>query len=190
MKSMPQLMVALALAAVAGGCVVSVEAIVPEANAEFDARLLGTWQGASDSSDRATISRRSGSRYAIEYSDAKDTGKFEARLGRLGNRMVLDVWPTPGDSDVAEPYRGLLIPGHTLFVVTIAPDSLVTSLIEADSLRAVLRRGQLRLDTLGNVRQLVLTSSTSALRAGLARYILRPGALDKPGVWKRVRGRR
>ena len=190
MKSIPQLMAAVALAAVAGGCVISVEAIVPEANAEFDARLLGTWQGVSDTSDRATVSRRSGSRYAVEYTDGDETGKFEARLGRLGSRMVLDVWPTPSDSDVAEPYRGLLIPGHTLMVVEIAPDSLVTRLIEADSLRAVLRRGQLRLDTLRHSRQLVLTSPTNVLRSGLGTYIGRPGALDKPGIWRRVPGRR
>ena len=191
MRSLPKFVMALAVAAVAGACVISVEAVVPEASSNFDPRLIGTWQGdGSDSTDRARVSRGRGNLYEIEYSDKGNTGKFEARLGRLGTRWVLDVWPMPADSDVAEPYRGLMIPGHTLLAIDVGATTITTAMLDPDSLRNAIKRGRSRLDTLRYGRQMVLTSSTNGLRAALGTYLARAGVLEKPGIWKRVRNSR
>src|SRR5512143_942237 len=85
------------------GCVLSIDAVVPASDATFDPRLLGEWQGESDG-ERAVIARDSGGAYAIEYTDEKGKrGSFRARLGRLGPRLVLDIWPAHDDATVQGP---------------------------------------------------------------------------------------
>lgn len=48
------------------GCLVSLDEIVPESDAIFDPRLVGTWELES-TSDRAVITRASKLTYAIEF---------------------------------------------------------------------------------------------------------------------------
>ena len=168
-------------------CAVSVDAVVSDANATFDQRLIGNWIDVSDTGARAAVTRESPTSYRIMFTDDGKTGKFEARLGRLGTRMVLDVWPEPADSEIAEPYRGALIPGHLLFVVEIGADQITAATLDTDSLRAAIKAGRLKLDTLLANRQLILTGPTNALRAALPAHLARPGAVEKPATFRRVR---
>jgi hypothetical protein len=168
-------------------CAVSVDAVVSDTNATFDQRLIGNWVDADDPDARATVTRESPTSYRIMFTDDGKTGKFEARLGRLGARMVLDVWPEPADSEIAEPYRGALIPGHLLFVVEIGADRITAATLDTDSLRAAIKAGRLKLDTLRANRQMILTGPTDALRAALPAHLARPGAVEKPAVFRRVR---
>jgi hypothetical protein len=188
---MKRVIATIALAALTGGCVISVDEVVPDHVSTFDPRLLGTWRGVPDSTDRAIVSRASdkGNTYAITFTDDEKSSKFEGRLGRLGGRTVMDVWPVPNERDVAEPYRGLLVPGHFLVVVDVEEDSLWTATLSATEMRKAIQTGILRLDTLPYNRQMVLRGATTELRAALSAYIGRPGALDKPELWRRVRRR-
>jgi hypothetical protein len=179
--------VVIAVSVVVAACAVSVDAVVTDANATFDQRLLGNWVDADDADTRVAVTRESPTSYRVMFTDDGKTGKYEARLGRLGTRTVLDVWPEPADSEIAEPYRGALIPGHLLFVVEIGPDRITAAALSTDSLRAAIKAARVKLDTLGDRRQLILTGPTSALRTALATHIARPGALDKPATFTRVR---
>jgi hypothetical protein len=179
-------LVAIAASIILTACAISVDAVVRDENATFDQRLVGNWVDASDTGASASVSRESPTSYRIMFTDDGKTGRFEARLGRLGNRMVLDVWPEPADSEIGEPYRGALIPGHLVFVVEIGADQVTASALSADSLRAAIKSGRVKLDTLGD-RQMILTGPTTALRAALAAHIARPGVLDDPATFRRVR---
>ena len=110
-RALLKLGIALGLAVVLSGCVLSVDPVISESGATFDPRLLGMWEEVSGS-DRAVVSRAAENTYAIEYTSDGKVGRFEARLGRLGDRLVLDVWPAPRDKDLPQPYAGLLVAGH------------------------------------------------------------------------------
>ena len=82
-RNMLKLVPLSALVLTLAGCLVALDAIVPETEAIFDPRLVGTWELVS-SSDRAVISRASDHTYAIEFTSEGKVSRFQARLGSLG----------------------------------------------------------------------------------------------------------
>ena len=167
------------------GCMVALDAIVPESDAIFDSRLVGTWEDVS-SSDLAVISRASDHTYAIEHTSDGKISKFQARLGSLGGRLVLDVWPTPGDGEVPALYADLMVAGHTLFVLDIGSDEVTTAALDLDSLLLHLRTAQPLLPHRLLEEQLVLLGTTDELRASLGAHLASANVLDEPTVWRRV----
>ena len=115
---------AVAISLHLAGCVLSIDAVVPESEAIFDEALLGTWE-VENGPDRVTITRASESTYAVDFADDEVSGRFEARLGELDGQRVLDVWPAPSDTDPLEPYINLLVPGHVLFVLDVGGEDKV-----------------------------------------------------------------
>jgi Domain of unknown function (DUF4185) len=168
------------------GCVLSIDHIVPESSAIFDPRLLGTWEEVSGS-DRAVISRASDNAYGIEYISDGKVGRFEGRLGRLGDRLILDVRPAPSETDLPEPYAGFLIRGHLLLSLDVGSDEIRMAALEPDSLFAALRAGEIHLVHQRSGDQLILHGTTEELRFALGSYLAEPGALGEPEVWRRVR---
>ena len=174
------------LAAILGGCVLSVEPVIGEADATFDPRLLGTWEEVSGS-DRAVISRDVENTYALEYTGDGKVSRFEARLGRLGGHVVLDVWPAARSDDQPSRYPDFLIPGHALLALDIGPDEVRVAALEPDSLLMALRSGQLRLAHESSRERLILHGTTAQVHAALAAHLARPGALTAPDTWRRAR---
>lgn len=175
----------LCMVAALSACVLTVEPVVPESAATFDARLLGAWQQ-DDEPDRAVISRAEGNAYAIKYTSDNHVGQFEGRLGRLGARMVLDVWPVPRDGGIAQSYDGLLLPGHSLLVLDIGTDEVRTNPLDHDALVAALAAGQVGLAHGETKTQLILHGTTEQLRAALGPHLEHAGALAESLVWRRT----
>jgi hypothetical protein len=170
------------------GCVLSNDAVVPESAATFDARLLGGWEEVGGS-DRAVVSSARTNAYAIEYTDSDgQVGRFEARLGRLGTRLVLDVLPAPRQAGSSPPEAGALIRGHVLFDLQVGADTARVALLEQGALVAVLAGGASHLAHVTSGDQLILTDATDRLRVGLARYLDRAGPFGSPSVWHRTGG--
>jgi hypothetical protein len=176
----------LAAALVLTGCVLSIDAVVPESLATFDQRLLGTWEEVSGS-DRAVVSRSTENRYEIEYTSSGNVARLEARLGRLGDRLVLDVWPAPPEADLPQAYAPLLIAGHLLVALEVGQNEVRVAAFERDSLLAALHAGTVRLTYKHSGDQLVLQGATEDVRSALASYTALPGAFSEPGVWRRAR---
>ncbi len=169
-----------------GGCVVSVHPVVPAASATFDARLLGRW-AEQDGKDRIIVSHGDSNAYEIEFRDGDGkVGQFEGRLGTLGQRTVLDVQPAPRES-APMPEAASFIRGHMLYVITVATDTVRMSLLAPKALRAAIAAKQVALASFNDRDQLVLTGSTDELRRALGAYVERPGALDEPSTWVRIR---
>jgi len=190
MRSHTMLRAAVPLAATCllSGCVVSAGPVIAEHEATFDTGLLGAWEE-QDSNDRAVISRGGGRVYAITYESDGEEGRFEALLGKIGDRTVLDVWPRPRDRDVANPYDGLMIPGHVLFVVDLDGDRLVLALIDPEALGDAIEDGAVRLTTTETDEQLVLHGGPAEQVAGLEAFLARDEALAEGGTWRRVESR-
>lgn len=179
-----QIVVALQLTLLVGGCVLSVGPIVPESAAIFDARLLGSWEGPS-SSDRVVVSRAAEKTYDIEYTSDGKLSRFLARLGPLGEHLVLDVWPAAPESD--HPLRDdLLIAGHVLFTVEIRSDEIRLASLEPDPLLAALQSGEILLTYQRTDDRLLLQGTTDQLRTALAGYLGRSGVLSSPDRWRRT----
>lgn len=184
-RAMWKLSPVLAFVVVLTGCVLSIDAVVSESDATFDQRLLGTWEEVSGS-DRAVVSRAADNTYAIEYTSDGKVGRFETRLGRLGERLVLDVWPAPLKTDLPAPYADLLVPGH-LLAFDLGPNEMRVAMLEPDPLLAALRAGDVRLAHRRSDDRLILQGTTGELRPALAAYAARSGALGEPSVWRRAR---
>ncbi len=178
----------LTAAVVATGCVLSVDAVVPESESLFDERLLGSWEEI-DGTDRAVVSQAEARAYDIKYIDGDgEVGMFTARLGRLGEHTILDVVPAPADGELPPPYADLLVLGHMLVALDFEGDRVRLALLEPDSLLAGLQAGEVPLSHAERDDQLILRDSTERLRAALAAYLERPGALGEPSHWRRAPG--
>ena len=196
----------LGLAIALGGCPFSVESLITESDVTFDPRLLGAWEEVNGS-DRAVIARSGRNGYAIDYGpgrtggwfwESRDTLKrFEARLGRLGDRLILGVL-VPPEEGAPKPDGEPLILLHFMSVLEIGEDEVRWALIDGDSLTAALRAGRVRLaytrsDNSDDSRipaELTLHGTTEELRAALGLYLASPGALREWSVFRRVRGAR
>ena len=184
-RRMLQLCGMLALAGLLAGCVVTVESLIAESDAIFDARLLGTWDEA-DGKDRAVVTRGAGNDYVVTYTSDGVPGRFEARLGRLADRLVLDVRPAPSERELPAAYRELLIMGHFALVLDVGATEIRTSMLVVDSLEAALRAGRSPLGRARTAHRLTLYGTTAELRAALATHVRRAGALESPTVFRRV----
>ena len=174
-------------AAMLSGCVVTHDAVVAEADAEFDARLLGTWKDSSDG-EIAVVTRGAGSRYMIEYMDEGDTTRLEARLGRLGDRRVLDVWPAPRRGELPSAYVDLLLPAHVPILIDVAQDEIRVWMLNVDSLRAEMRARPERWSWEEADNRVVLRGTTAELRAALGPYVTRLD-LGAAGLYRRTTAR-
>ena len=187
----------LGLAIALGGCVYSVESVITESSGTFDPRLLGDWKEVG-SSDRAVVTRSARNGYTIEYRSNDTVSRYEARLGRLGNRLLLDV-SVPAEGEPSKPSGESSTAWHLSFALDVGEDEIRAALIDGDSLGAAIRAGRVRLDAHTRSTKcpemcapsaLILHSATEDLRAALGPYLATAGALAPPSVFRRAAGPR
>jgi len=187
----PRWLVALAaVISVRGACApLSVAPVVSENEAIEVPGLAGKW--VSEDGDTTTIAALRAGQYALSFTDKDERAtRFQARAGRLGERLVLDIYAKPEKNEAAgltETLLGTLIPGHMLVVLELRGDSVRAAMLEQDSLKSAIRAGTLRTPSLDLDGTLVLTAPTDSLRAALAKYLERPGVLGEWGRFGRVR---
>ncbi|MGE3972863.1 MAG: DUF4185 domain-containing protein [Porticoccaceae bacterium] len=175
----------LGLALGLGSCVLSVDPVVAESDASFDARLLGVWEQVGGS-DRAVFTRATGNNYAIEYTSDDEVSSHEARLGPLGEHLVLDAWTVPKNGEIADPQPGQLLGAHMLLVLVIGADQVKVNALDHDAMLAALQSGKLALAHREAEYHLTLQGSTERLRSALGPYLASAGALSEPSVWRRA----
>lgn len=176
---------AATLAIGVAGCVLSAAPVIDDSKAIFDPALVGVWQP-EDGSSRAVITQASETTYSVEYTEDGEVTLFEARMGELASRRVLDLWPTPGESDVSETYGLLLVEGHLLMIMDMRDDAFVMSVIDPDSLLAAIQRGQIEIPNNRSNERLILYGESKVLRDEIASYLEGGGALMEEEVWLRV----
>jgi hypothetical protein len=181
---------AVAISMLLAGCVLSVEPVITESEAIFDSRLTGHWE-MIDGSDRATITWEE-EEYSIEYTEGPGplerdevTRTFGGRLGLLGDRMVLEVWPVHTDETM---HGVMLLRGHTLFQIEIGEEEIAVASLETHVMFAALERSELNLAYSGesDEERIVLRGSSEELRSALRSYLQTPGALAEKSVFRRV----
>ncbi|MFW6039767.1 MAG: hypothetical protein ACOC9N_01675 [Gemmatimonadota bacterium] len=174
----------LVAAALTAGCevVATREPVVPPAAAVFDSTLVGTWSPAGDGETRAVVTR-DGDEYDVEYVEGDRTVRFDARLGVLGTRPVLDLVPAadPGPGSEGEVDAGPEVANRLPLLLRWEGEALRFAILEPDSVRGMLSDGRLDLpyvvEERHGGREIVLTAETDRLRAELAGYVDGPGVL-------------
>lgn len=184
----------LGLAIALGGCVYSVESVITDPSATFDPRLLGAWKEVG-SSDRAVVTRSARNGYTIEYGSNDTVSRYEARLGRLGDRLILDVSVPPRDSSPT-PSGKLPIAWHVVYTLDLSEDEMRAALIDGDSLAAAIRAGGVRLSAhprysvvctrMCEPTELLLDGTSEELRTALGPYLERAGSLEPPTIFRRA----
>ena len=165
--------------------VASVAPFVPPAGAEFDPRLLGTWQDSSGN-EFVVITALPPKGYALAYTDGDGkVGRFEALLGHLGQLLVLDVTPDDPALDASDLYKSLLLPLHGVVVIDSMVPKLRFRILEPDSVKRYLERQPNLISHEMRDDAVVLTAPTAALRTFLATIVRRRGALGEQAVWHR-----
>ncbi len=173
-------------------CAVSVQPFYRMDQLTFDSTLLGAW-GEPNTSEGVVL-RADRGHYEIDYTDSNGKhARFVGLLFHWAGRTALDVSPAERPDSVgrqiADPYWGLLIPGHTVFWLDHAPDRISFTSLDADTLKAYLTAHPDAVEhVLGNSGP-VLLAAPPRLQAFLGRYLLLH-PLGEPTVWHRRGGPR
>ena len=181
MSASPRFLISVVTIATSG-CIGSVNSALPESAMRFDPQLLGTW---SDSAlrQRAVITQSGPRSYAVQYTDDENTTvSFVGQLGRIGDRFILDLQPTP---TALGPYKDLVVRLHIPVILNSMGPRIHVAILEPDSLDAFLRTHP---DAIAHRRTrdgLALTADSPELQQFFATYIQRPGVLTAGDTWIR-----
>jgi hypothetical protein len=101
-----------------------------------------------------------------------DAARFQARLGRLGAGLFLDLIPAEKDNPVVhnDLYNAHMVPGHTLARVWLDKDSLRIVFLDEDWLTEAIKDGRIALTHVEARGWLVLTAPTSGLQTFILKY--------------------
>jgi hypothetical protein len=190
----------LGLVVLLGGCVSSDEPVIPESEAIFDPRLVGTWgqgfEGDFASSTRYVISRldENGTAYFIEpWEKAEEQWERDesflllGRTGHLGEHLLLEVSPyLSRDEPPAWKYSLLLLEFGPNQASQIGSDELLVRQLDFDHLVEALESGELHL-AYRRIDEyfVILENTTGELRDRLVAYLERPGVLVA-GPFRRI----
>ncbi|HUF26596.1 MAG TPA: hypothetical protein VMM18_06410 [Gemmatimonadaceae bacterium] len=166
------------------GCFLSLHPVVTTSDAIFDPRLLGRWE--LDSGVYAVITRADSQTYEIRLTEDGLTGRFEARLGQLGGRLVLELQASPGDKAMQQ-YAPLVIRGHFLYVIELRDDELRLASFDREAVRSAVRQGEVQLEIIEQEDTWMMLDDTRQLRTALGALLSRTGMLDQDDVvWHRA----
>jgi hypothetical protein len=189
---MLKIVAAVLVSALLTACVISIEPTIPPSESVFEPGLLGTWVEAGQK-DTAVVTRDGEGGYLIDYTDQDGTGRFTGRLGRLSDHLLLEVRPVLAETGASDAYEALLLPGHLLFVVTLADPEMHLAPLDIDAVREALSRDELRTphlsyseNSIEGREQVILTGTSAELRIWLRQVLDHPDVLGETGIWRRV----
>ena len=175
------------LAALLGGCipVASLHPLFTQQDLIFEDKLLGTWVDDPNSPEttwefkRLDEPERAGEKaYKLIFSDEEGRkGSFIAHLGKLENRLFLDLYPSelpwePKDPNKVEwVYNTLfLIPARTFIKIDSIEPQLKMRLTVEDKMEELLKEDPKAVRHALTEDRLVLTASTKELQAFVLKH--------------------
>lgn len=141
--------IALIVVILLPGCLVtSLRPLFADGDLLFEDALLGSWRAGKE---RVTFERKDHtSSYWMTYAEdpgggapsagAKDPGRFQARLGRIGGSLFLEVSPAP-EPRLPDGMAFHLLPVYTFWRVRLNGDQLSVSQLSFDWFQGAIRLG-------------------------------------------------
>ena len=176
------------LIAISACGVASVSPFVTSADAVSEPRLIGSWQDQKGRESAVITAASEKGSYSIVYTDEDaKVGRFDARLGRIGTMMILDVQPVDPLPSANDVYRSLLLRTHGVVIIDSITNVLAFRLVSGDSLKPYLRAHPELLDHTLVDNSVLFTASSEDSRRFLTEFLRRPGALEEGEIWRRKR---
>ena len=168
-------------------CVASILPLFEDRFLVSESGLLGAWTG-KDSADTWTFEKGDGKEYLLILRQAEyeldqglgnpskkvpgDAVRFQARLGRLGAGLFLDLAPADkGNPEIRnDVYNSSMIPGHLLARVWLEKDSLKIVFLDQDWLVNAVKDGRIALAHVETGNWLILTAPTAELQASIVKF--------------------
>jgi hypothetical protein len=176
------------LVALAVGCVPCLHPVCGEADAVFDAGLLGVWKAEGTGQETVTFLDAGNRRYRAVYIEGNgEHGIFDVQLTRIGRASFLDVSAARDDVGGSGYYKLHLLPAHTFMKVVVATNgTMQLSPPAAKWLGGLLEDEP---EALAHERLeddlIVITASTARLRKFLEEYQATEAAFERPTRWRR-----
>ena len=167
------------------GCMLSITPIIPYSEHVYEPRLVGSWE-LDDGTSRAVITKVTEDAYSIEYVDEGGVSHLGGRLGMLNGRLILDVWPTPGEEEVPQTYAELMVQGHFPLIIELEDNQIRVSTFEPDALTDAIESGRISIPHEASGERLLLRGNSNEVRAALSSYLNMQGLLSDEGTWRRV----
>jgi len=171
------------LAVILGGCVPSIHPLFTENELIFDANLIGVWSPA-DSNETWEFKLTSGKGYECIYIDTTGkSGRFDAGLGKLGNTMYLDIYPSEPNMIENDFYKSHLLSTHSFMKIELSKDILKLCFMNPDETDKLLKSkpNAVKHEKLeSNDGRIILTAPTKELK----KFILKYGADKKAELFK------
>jgi hypothetical protein len=186
MRTMKYLAV-LALTVGALSCVWSLQPLFEEKDSIFEPGLAGTWKTADNENTWTFEKAKNGNEYVLVYRQAEfgpdgpfseeklvpgDTARFQARLGRLGGRLFLDLIPAAeGNPGVRNDlYDWHLIRAHTVCRVWLEKDELRLDWPDENWLEEAIKSGKVAIAHVRTEDGWVVTAPTKELQQTVAKF--------------------
>ncbi len=170
------------------GCVRSLYPLFTEKESIYEPKLVGSWPQNSEEAWKFT--RSGDNTYVVQipqkvFNSALfspgvpgDTGVFEGRLGRLGDDLFLDLFPTGGESSPGTQYRGVkndfynwhYVPTHSILRVRFDHDSLLLAILDNTWLKKMIENKSVAIPHERMDDQILLTASTEQLQELVKEY--------------------
>jgi len=166
------------LAVVLGGCVPSLHPLFTENELVFDVNLVGIW--AADSNETWEF-KPAGKKYECVYVDKNSKiGRFSGGLGKLGNDMFLDIYPSELNLTENDFYKAHFLPAHTFLKMHLTKNSLELRVMNPDNFDKLIKSDPniIKYEQPEN-GGVVLTASTKELQD----FILKYGIDEKYGLF-------
>jgi uncharacterized protein (UPF0128 family) len=169
------------LAVLLGGCVpvVSLHPLFGEKDVVFDEKLLGTWVDDPNSPEATWEFKRADTNdnaYRLIFSDKEGKkGMFVAHLGKLKDKLFLDICPAPWEQQdpnkIEWVYNTLfLIPAHTFVKIDSIEPQLKMLLTDDDKMKEFLKADPNAVKHEFLEDSPILTGSTKELQTFVLKY--------------------
>ena len=180
-------MAVLALTIGTLSCVWSLQPLFEKNDLVFEPGLVGTWKTADNDNTWTFEKAQDSSEYVLVYQQAKfdpdgsspdkksvpgDTVRFQARLGRLGGHLFLDLFPEEKGNPWTrnDLFNWHLIRAHTICRVGLQKDELRLDWLDEDWLGEAFRSGKLTIAHARAEDGWVVTAPTKELQQMVLKY--------------------
>lgn len=157
------------LAILLGGCVPSLHPLFTDDEIIFDANLVGVW-GEPNSKESWEFKPAANKKYDVIYTEEKGIGKFDGRLGKLGNNTFIDFYPQDINLPGNDFYKGHLLGVHTFAKINLSKNGLKLNAMSPEDLDKLLKTKPNIIKHDRPVDRTVLIASTKELQAFIQKY--------------------
>ena len=161
----PKMILFYLLAALLGGCVLSLHPLYEESDLIFEKKLLGTWAKSGSKETWQFEQGKGDNFYKMTYTDDKGReGSFVAGLGKINNIMFLNIFPQEPKLKQNDYYKFHILRAYSFIRIEQIEPTLVMRVMNPDKTKEILKNDPNLIKYEIIQDRVVLTASTDELK--------------------------